>query len=88
MSALEMKTFENQLESLSFAEQLYVMEYLLKLMRLRQQNEATTEKSVSAKVVLGKIQGMFAEDKGWATEDEMLKDLAGFRRERVAVCAY
>ena len=88
MSALEMKTFENQLESLSFAEQLYVMEYLLKLMRLRQQNEATTEKSVSAKVVLGKIQGMFAEDKGWATEDEMLKDLAGFRRERVASCAY
>ena len=88
MSALEMKTFENQLEGLSFAEQLYVMEYLLKLMRLRQQNEATTEKNVSAKAVLGKIQGMFAEDKGWATEDEMLKDLAGFRRERVATCAY
>jgi hypothetical protein len=31
---------------------------------------------------------MFAEDKGWASEDEMLKDLAGFRRERVAQCAY
>ena len=88
MSAVEMKTFENQLEGLSFAEQLYVMEYLLKLMRLRQQNETTSEKSVSAKAVLGKIQGMFAEDKGWATEDEMLKDLAGFRRERVATCAY
>ena len=57
------------------------MEYLLKLMRLRQQNE-------SAKSVLSEIQGMFAEDKGWASEDEMLKDLAGFRRERVAQCAY
>ena len=88
MSAVEMKTFENQLEGLSFAEQLYVMEYLLKLMRLRQQNESANEKNASAKTILGKIQGVFAEDKGWASEDEMLKDLAGFRRERVASCAY
>ena len=85
MSALEMKTFESQLEGLSFAEQLYVMEYLLKLMRLRQQSELANEKSTPANV-LGDIQSMFAEDKGWASEDEMLKDLAGFRRERVASC--
>ena len=88
MSAVEMKTFENQLAGLSFAEQLYVMEYLLKLMRLRQQKESANEKSASAKAVFEKIQGIFAEDKGWATEDEMLVDLAGFRRERVASCAY
>ena len=88
MSAVEMKTFESQLAGLSYAEQLYVMEYLLKLMRLRQQNESTKENGASAKSVLSEIQGMFAEDKGWATEDEMLKDLAGFRRERVALCAY
>lgn len=88
MSVVEMKTFENQLAGLSYAEQLYVMEYLLKLMRLRQQNETAYDKSASAKAVLGKIQGMFAEDKGWASEDEMLEDLAGFRRERVALCAY
>ena len=88
MSAIEMKTFENQLAGLSYAEQLYVMEYLLKLMRLKQQNELATEKSASAKAVFGKIQSMFAEDKGWTSEDEMLKDLAGFRRERVASCAY
>lgn len=86
MSAVEMKTFESQLEGLSFAEQLYVMEYLLKLMRLKERNETAEDKSDSAKTVLGKIQGMFAEDKGWASEDEMLKDLAGFRRERVAQC--
>ena len=55
MSAVEMKTFENQLAGLSYAEQLYVMEYLLKLMRLRQQNESVDEKSTSAKAVLGKI---------------------------------
>lgn len=88
MSAVEMKAFENQLEGLSYAEQLYIMEYLLKLMRLRQQNETANDKSASAKVVLGKIQSMFTEDKGWASEDEMLEDLAGFRRERVALCAY
>ena len=87
MSAVEMKTFENQLAELSYAEQLYVMEYLLKLMRLRQQNESATEKSASAKAVLGKIQSMFVEDKGWISEDKMLEDLAGFRRERVALCA-
>ena len=88
MSAVEMKTFESQLAGLSYAEQLYVMEYLLKLMRLRQQYETANDKSASAKAVLEKIQGMFAEDKGWSSEDEMLEDLAGFRRERLAQCAY
>lgn len=88
MSAVEMKTFESQLAGLSYAEQLYVMEYLLKLMRLRQQNETANDKSASAKDVLERIQGMFVEDKGWASENEMLEDLAGFRRERVASCAY
>lgn len=88
MSAVEMKAFENQLEDLSFSEQLYVMEYLLKLIRLRQQKESANEKSASPMAVLGKIQDMFAEDKGWASEEEMLEDLAGFRRERVASCAY
>ena len=88
MSAVEMKTFENQLEGLSFAEQLYVMEYLLKLMRLRQQKETANEKNVSAKAILGEIQSMFAEDKGWTSEDEMLENLAVFRRERGASCAY
>ena len=84
MSAVEMRMFENQLDGLSYAEQLYVMEYLLKLMRLRQQNESAKEKATSAKAVFSEIQDIFAEDKGWASEDEMLKDLAGFRRERVA----
>ena len=88
MSAVEMKVFESQLEGLSFAEQLYVMEYLLKLMRLRQQDEIVKDEEVSAKAVLVEIQGVFAENKGWASEEEMLKDLAGFRRERVAQCAY
>lgn len=88
MSTMEMRTFECQLESLSYAEQLYVMEYLLKLMRLRHQNVAVNENVESPQSVLGKIQDMFANDKGWASEDEMIEDMAKFRRERVARCAY
>ena len=63
MSTLEMKSFENQLESLSYMEQIYVMEFLLKLMRQRQQEAGLNEKTASDKSVLEKIQGMFAEDK-------------------------
>lgn len=37
-------------------------------------------KSVEA---LSEIQNMFAEDKGWDSEDSMLADMAKFRRERL-----
>ena len=36
MSAKELKNFENQLSLLTFAEQITIMEYLLKLMKKRQ----------------------------------------------------
>jgi len=35
-----------------------------------------------AKATLAKIQKIFAEDKGWASEQEMISDLAKFRRFR------
>ncbi len=41
-----------------------------------------------AKTTLHQIQEMFIEDKGWASEDEMLADMANFRRERLAKCEY
>ena len=88
MSTMEMRTFENQLEGLSYAEQLYVMEYLLKLMRLRMQEGNQTDNLSSAKTVLGKIQDVFADDKCWESEEKMLEDMASFRRERVAKCGY
>ena len=34
---------------------------------------------------LAEIQAMFADDKGWASEEEMLKDMADFRRERLGL---
>lgn len=37
----------------------------------------------NAKNILEKIQKVFADDKGWASEQEMLADLAEFRRSRM-----
>ena len=36
----------------------------------------------NAKNILEKIQKIFEKDKGWASEQEMLSDLAKFRRSR------
>jgi hypothetical protein len=36
----------------------------------------------SARATLAKIQKIFADDKGWASEQEMISDLAKFRRSR------
>ncbi|MCR5766295.1 MAG: hypothetical protein K6G09_10025 [Treponema sp.] len=41
MSNLELKAFENQLSFLSYAEQLSVMEFLIKLMKKNRQESAT-----------------------------------------------
>lgn len=38
------------------------------------------EKNLAA---LSAIQNMFADDKGWESEEEMLADMADFRRERL-----
>ena len=41
-----------------------------------------------AKNTLHKIQSIFADDKGWNSEEEMLKDMAEFRRKRETKCVY
>ncbi|SHK38119.1 hypothetical protein SAMN05720470_101251 [Fibrobacter sp. UWOV1] len=38
----------------------------------------------AAKATLKQIQGLFADDKGWKNEQEMLADMANFRRTRTA----
>ena len=41
------------------------------------------QKAEQSKALLQEINGIFSEeDKGWASEEEMIKDLAEFRRER------
>ena len=49
------------------------VEYLAQLQRAK------------AKTTLNQIQGIFADDKGWASEEEMLKDMADFRWTRLAI---
>ena len=43
------------------------------------------EKAKQSKALLADIQGMFEKDKGWESEDAMLKDMAEFRRERLGL---
>lgn len=43
------------------------------------------EKSKASKQALKEIQSLFADDKGWDSEDDMLADMAEFRRERLKV---
>ena len=47
---------------------------------------ATDAKKILAKARLEKIQEIFADDKGWANEQEMISDLAEFRRSRKKGC--
>ncbi len=42
----------------------------------------TAQKKELAKARMEKIQKTFADDKGWADEQEMISDLAEFRRSR------
>ena len=41
------------------------------------------EQKNKAKDTLYQIQSSFANDKGWSSEEEMLSDMANFRRERL-----
>ncbi len=38
-----------------------------------------------SQALLDEIQTMFANDKGWQSEDEMLADMAKFRKERLGI---
>lgn len=44
--------------------------------------KARIEKS---KAALKEIQGLFADDKGWDSEESMIEDMAAFRKERMGL---
>lgn len=46
------------------------------------------EQKKNASGTLREIQFMFADDKGWESEEAMLRDMAQFRRERLSKCEY
>ena len=41
------------------------------------------QKAEQSKKILSEIQDMFSDDKGWDSEDYMIKEMADFRRERM-----
>ena len=43
MSAMELRNFESQLDLLSYAEQIAIMEYLVKLMKRRQKESVSDD---------------------------------------------
>ena len=59
MSAIELQNFENQLELLSFTEQLSVMEYLAKLIKRNQKEQTYPFQAVAKKRQFGIAKGKF-----------------------------
>lgn len=43
------------------------------------------EKVNQSSKILSEIQSMFSEDKGWDSEESMIRDMAAFRRERMGL---
>jgi hypothetical protein len=40
------------------------------------------KKATDSQNILAEIQNMFSSDKGWDSEDDMIADMAAFRKER------
>ena len=71
----------NLLNSLEEEDYNAAIRYIQFLAVSRRQQKAQQSKSL-----LQEIQSMFSgEDKGWASEEDMLKDMAEFRRERLGL---
>lgn len=41
------------------------------------------KKAQESKALMDEIQGIFAADKAWESEEDMIEDMAAFRRERM-----
>lgn len=48
-------------------------------------NKRKSERINQSSEILSEIQSMFLEDKGWDSEDSMIRDMAAFRRERMGL---
>ncbi|MCD8019761.1 MAG: hypothetical protein LUF92_09350 [Clostridiales bacterium] len=71
-------TLEEMLDTLEEDDYKAAVRYIQFLSMTRKQEKA--RKSVNA---LREMQSMFADDKGWNTEEDMLEDMASFRRDRM-----
>lgn len=65
----------NDLEEEDYRTAISFIEYLV--------SSRKKKKAEESKKTLEEIQKMFAEDKGWKSEESMIEDMASFRRERM-----
>ena len=77
MSVTELKKFENQLELLSFTEQLSIMEFLAKLMQRNQSVQIRTVNTPSKKRQFGSAKGKFIYPVDFDEDNEEIANLFG-----------
>lgn len=77
MSAKELKNLENQLELLSFAEQLSIMEYLARLLQRNQNAQTQNEKPQIKKRCFGNAKGKFIYLENFDEDNEEIAKLFG-----------
>jgi len=77
MSAMELKNFENQLELLSFAEQLSIMEYLAKLLQRNHHAQEHISDTSKKKRQFGSAKGKFIYPKDFDEDNEEIAKLFG-----------
>jgi hypothetical protein len=74
-TAVKLNNLLNNLEEEDFNTAISFIQYLSE-----SRKKKNAEKS---RALLAEIQENFTDDKGWDTEEQMLKDMASFRRERM-----
>ena len=77
MSAMELKNFEIQLELLSFAEQLSIMEYLAKLLQRKHHAQEQIPDPSPKKRQFGSVKGKFIYPKDFDEDNEEIANLFG-----------
>ena len=77
MSAIELQNFENQLELLSFTEQLSVMEYLARLIKRNQKEQTYPFQAVAKKRQFGIAKGKFTYPQDFDEDNEEIAKLFG-----------
>ena len=77
MSAMELKNFENQIDLLSFAEQLSLMEYLARLLQRNHKTQETKSSTTPKKRQFGSAKGKFLYPENFDEDNEEIAQLFG-----------
>ena len=77
MSAMELKNFENQIDLLSFAEQLSLMEYLAKLLQRNHKSQEINSSTTIKKRQFGSAKGKFLYPENFDEDNEEIAQLFG-----------